>query len=186
MKKTLLAILAILLIPALSFAGGLGGIFAKSVLPSLSYVDSATFEIPESANSIGAIVTITGSTNTRLLLFGCEEYGDKNCVGDNITILNADTNTNTEAGTITYNAHIGDNASSATAAVTANTVTNNRARSSAYLSDNMTSLGGTGNTGKFFFSIPVANFPPAHNYKIRAYERSATAGTISMELSYRD
>lgn len=183
MKKVLIAVLAILLLPSLCFAAE--AIFSNATLASGSSATSNNFTIPDGAKEAGIIAIITGSTDTRILLFGCRGTGDKECIGDNITIANAYTNSNSEAGTITYNKHMGDNASSATSAITANTVTNTISRSSIYLSDNMSKNGGTGADGKFFFSVPVANFPPADHYVIKAYERSATAGTITMEVTFR-
>lgn len=174
-----------LALSAFTFGPGSGAIFSSTTLTASGSATSAAFTIPVGTTQVGAFVVLTGSTSTRLKLQGCMETGSAECIGDNITILNADTNSNSEAGTITYNHHMGDNASSATSAITANTVTNTRARSSIFLSDNMSSTGGTGSDGKFFFSIPIANFPPAASYKIKATDVSAVAGTITMEIFTR-
>ena len=158
MKKVFIAVLALITLSAFSLFNT-GAIFQATTLTGRSYADSGYFTIPGGAKEAAIMTTITGSTNTRLLLFGCYDTGTNDCVPDNITIFNADTNASTV----------------------------DSVRASVYLSDNMSSAGGTGSDGKFFFSVPIANFPPAKKYLIRAYERSATLtnGTITMEINFR-
>ena len=183
MKKVCLVLMVILMFPVLSFAGTILG--SAALTASGGTATSQAFSIDKDSKEAGIIAIITGSTSTRLQLLGCHDSGDRDCISDNITILNYNTDTNAETGTLTFNHHIGDNATTATAATTANTVTNSRSRASIYLSDNMSSVGGTGSDGKFFFRVPIENFPPAVEYKIKATNVSATAGAITLEVNFR-
>ena len=188
MKKVLIAILAILVMPTALFAANAGQIMYQATLAKLSTATSEAFTLPDGVKEVGLLVTVTGSHNTDLTILGCTTGGT--CVADNSS--NADTYTTvatTETAKTTSGIHADNttyNDNITTTIVT--TFTTNKlttGATNAYFRENLSAHGGTGKDGKYFFKVPASAFPPASSYKIKAVEADNATSTITIEVNYR-